>query len=57
MPLSVAFWVLMLLWLVFGMWAGYAPGQPYTYRNWGPGLLQFILLGLLGWAVFGAAVR
>ncbi len=57
MPLSILFWVLMLLWLVFGMFLARIEGQPWTYRNWGGNLLIFILLFLLGWQVFGAAIK
>ena len=57
MPLDVLFWVLMIFWLVFGLWSGYVPGQPYNVRLWGANLLIFILLGILGWRTFGAAVK
>ncbi len=54
MPLAVAFWVLMIIWLVFGFWSRRA--EPFV--NWGGGyLLEFILFGLLGWAVFGAPIK
>lgn len=46
----------MLLWLVFGV----APTWPATDRNFRPfggSLLLFILLVLLGWKVFGAALH
>lgn len=58
MPLALLFWVLMLLWLVLGFWTSW-PGQrpALPYGPLGSNLLLFILLGLLGWAVFGAAVR
>jgi hypothetical protein len=53
MTLSILFWVLYLLCVVFGMWSGYAPGQPYSFK-WGfGGLLIWVLVGILGWAVFG----
>ncbi len=57
MPLAILFWVLMIIWLVFGAWSGYTPGQPYPFKNWGGSLLIFILLAILGWAQFGAPVR
>ncbi len=53
MPLSYIFWLLMILWMLNSWWVNAAPGRP-----WWPGsLLQFILFGLLGWQVFGAAVK
>ena len=57
MPKEVLFWVVYLICLIFGMWAGYVPGQPYGYRNWGGSLALFVLIGILGWAVFGTPVK
>jgi hypothetical protein len=55
MTLGLAFWILMLIWLVFGgllyfgmvttAWAGIST------------LLLFVLFGLLGWQVFGAPLH
>lgn len=54
MGLGLAFWILMLLWLVFGLawnWPGNAVvGQ---YGPIGNALLLFILLLILGWHDFG----
>ena len=50
MSIGLAFWILMLIWLVFGFWAGW-PNQ-----NWGiiaGTLLGFVLFALLGWHAFG----
>lgn len=55
MSLSLAFWILMLIWLVFGLaWHFGALG---VYGPWGGGLLLFVLLALLGWKVFGAPLH
>lgn len=57
MPLSYIFWMLMILWLVFGVgypWFTPAPNQ-YVIR--GGNLLLFILIALLGVQVFGSAVK
>jgi len=51
MTLGLAYWILMLLWLVFGLALHFGPAWPYW--GWGGGLLLFILLLLLGWRVFG----
>jgi hypothetical protein len=56
MTLGLAYWVLMLVWLVFGLLLhfGVVDG-PY-----GAGvniILLFILFGLLGWQVFGAPIH
>jgi cell shape-determining protein MreD len=56
MTRALAFWILMLLWLVFGIaermgWVG-AP-----YGLLGGIVMLFILFGLLGWQVFGPPLR
>jgi hypothetical protein len=57
MPLGVLFWVLYIVAVVMGFWASYEPGQPLWYRRAGSYLVLWILVGILGWHVFGAAVR
>jgi hypothetical protein len=56
MTLGLAFWILMLIWLVFGIATHFYPGWG-PYGIWGGTLLLFVLLLLLGWAVFGAPIR
>jgi hypothetical protein len=55
MTFALLFWILMLLWVLFGGWTrwGNAPGQ-YVHGDW---LLLLVLIGLLGWRVFGAPVH
>jgi hypothetical protein len=55
MSFGLIYWVLMLLWLLFGLWGFYRPNEPYSV--WGHGLFLFILFLLLGWRVFGAPVH
>lgn len=55
MPLSILFWVLMVIWLVFGWW-GLQPTAP-PWSRFGGSLLNFVLFAILGWAVFGAAIK
>lgn len=52
MPISIAFWVLMLIWLVWGVYSNRA-----NIQGAGPTILQFLLFGLLGYAVFGSALH
>ena len=52
MTIGLAFWILMLLWLVFGIWQSW-PNQYVVGGN----LLLFILLLLLGWHDFGAPIH
>jgi len=56
MTIALLFWILMLLWLLFGFMynSGIVPGP---YGPWGHSLLLFILLLLLGWASFGAPIK
>jgi len=54
MTLSLVFWLLMLIWLVFGLWSNW----PVQNRpNLGGTVLLFILLLLLGWRVFGPPIH
>jgi hypothetical protein len=55
MTFGLIFWILMLLWLLYGLWGYYTPANP---RIWlGHGGFLFILFLLLGWKVFGAPVH
>jgi len=56
MAMGLIFWVLMLLWLVLGIWQGYNAGVPNHYVI-GGNVMLFILLLLLGWQSFGAPVH
>ncbi len=52
MTIGFIFWLLMLLWLVFGIWSYRtvaAAGWPFMAGNG----FMFALLFLLGWRVFG----
>lgn len=52
MPIGILFWVLMVLWLIFGfVW--YRNGAGWAYGQNGNMLLLFVLLFLLGWSEFG----
>lgn len=56
MTLGLCFWILMLIWFVFGLLIhfSYVAGP---YVGFGNSLLLFVLFLLLGWAVFGAPLR
>jgi hypothetical protein len=52
MTLGLAYWVLMLIWAVFGLLVHFAViGGAYAMG--GSTLLLFVLFLLLGWQVFG----
>lgn len=52
MTLALAFWVLMLVWFVFGLliYSGFIVGMIALGTST---VLLFVLFGLLGWQVFG----
>jgi hypothetical protein len=52
MSFSIVFWVLMLIWLVFGFAWNSNPGAFGPSGIWGNLLLLFVLFALLGWHVF-----
>ena len=53
MSIGLLFWVLMIIWVVFG----FVPIGNVQYKSWGGNILLAILFALLGWAVFGAALH
>ena len=58
MPIGLLFWVLMVLWFIFGLWSN-GPGST-ALGGWGwlpNALLLFVLLGLLGWHDFGPVIH
>jgi len=59
MSRGLIFWVLMLLWLLFGVLVFWprGGGGAMAFAPLGGTLLQFVLFGLLGWQVFGPAVK
>lgn len=59
MTLQIWYWLVMALWLFFGLWSHW-PATPQDRSAWYPvggSLLQFILFLLLGWQVFGSPIR
>ena len=55
MTRGLAFWVLMLIWLVVGLAWHFAALGPIAL--WGVARVPFLLCGLVGWQVFGARLR
>lgn len=54
MSIGILFWILMIIWVVF--WGATRVGPYNTYAPYG-NILLLVLLGLLGWGVFGAPIR
>jgi len=55
MPMSILFWVVYLLAVVVGYWSNYGQAD-WPRRAGGYGVL-WLLVGILGWQVFGPAVK
>lgn len=55
MPLQIWFWVFYVVAFLFYNWVTYDSARPW-FRWGGGGLLIFILIGILGYKVFGSAV-
>jgi hypothetical protein len=55
MTLGLAFWILMLIWAVFGAWSWRT--APAAFPVVGGTLLLFVLLCLLGWHAFGPPIH
>jgi hypothetical protein len=53
MTLSILFWVIMIVWLLFGLWIAWPAGP----RPIGNVVLIWVLLAILGWQVFGPAIH
>jgi hypothetical protein len=57
MPLNILFWVIYILALIVSWWGYYEPAQPNWGRRFGGAIAFWALVGILGWRVFGPAVR
>lgn len=57
MPIGILFWVLMILWFLFGLYWNRGDLRGGNYGVVGGNVLLFILLGLLGWRVFGPVLQ
>ena len=57
MRIGLLFWILMLVWLIFGFWTTWPTGTTQDFRPAGGNLLLFIVIALLGWKVFGSPLK
>ena len=55
MPLGILFWVIYLFCLLFSAWVCYEPNAPW-FKKAGGYFVLWLLIGILGWQVFGPAV-
>jgi hypothetical protein len=56
MTIGLLFWILMILWAVFGVVPNFPRGEA-KWQPFGGSLLLWILLGLLGWNAFGFIIH
>lgn len=55
MTRGTIFWVIMVVWLIFGiLWPHWGA---LTVMAVAPGVLEWVLLALLGWQVFGPVIK
>ncbi len=57
MTIGFLFWLLMILWFLFGLYWNRSDIAGGNYGWFGGNLLLFILLFLVGWRVFGFPVQ
>lgn len=57
MPLGILFWVVYVVAILFGVWSNYAAADPLWTRRAGAYLILWLLVGTLGWEVFGPVVH
>lgn len=56
MQLSIWFWIIYFISLLFGFWAEYVPGQAYPYGRGMRTLVLYILLFIIGLKIFGSPI-
>jgi hypothetical protein len=57
MTIGAWFWILMVLWAIFGIGWNSLPSQFGTFGMWGNWLLLFVLFALLGYHDFGSVIH
>jgi hypothetical protein len=56
MPMSILFWVIYIISLLVGFWGYYEPTGAWVRRAGGY-IALWVLVGILGWSVFGPAIK
>lgn len=57
MPLNYLFWGIYIFSILLGVWGYYDGAQPNWYRRFSGYIVLWILVGILGYRIFGAAVK
>lgn len=53
MTIGLLFWIVFVIWVIFGAYRRYNPNAPVLAND----IIVAVLLFLLGWGVFGFVVR
>lgn len=57
MSAGVWFWILYVIGLLFSLYVVFPSGETPNWKPFGGSLLIWLLIGLLGWQVFGAPLK
>ncbi len=57
MSIGLLYWILMILWLVYGIFTRRVEIAGGSYIGLGGSLLEFILFFLIGWRIFGFIIH
>jgi hypothetical protein len=57
MTRSALFWIIMIILFICGVGNFYGHTEHYSYWWMGMSVVQFVLIGLLGWQVYGPAIK
>lgn len=57
MTLQMWFWGIYVIALLFGVWVNYAPNDPLFPRRAGSYVALWILVGILGYGMFGSVIK
>ena len=57
MTLTILFWMIYILALLFGFWSNYEANQPLWLKRAGGHLVLWLLVGIIGYRIFGPPIH
>lgn len=57
MTLGILFWMIYIIALFFSAWSNYETGQPFPLKRAGSHFVLWVLIGIVGWRIFGSPVH